>query len=450
MCGTLADLLLKKVIDGLTLNQITLIRAIIYLSIYTILRLSWQIFAPIRGRLQFVVFSKNAWKDRIKLFEYTAKHHSEFFINNFAGSIHNKINDAVNCSNQILREIMSFSSIIINALLILGIFCAKSVILAIYILFFLLIYALLYGMLMKDMKKISAENAEAHSILNGKMIDSLSSMWIVKMFSRESFEKLTLEKEVIHTMRKTYGLIKLENKMSILTFISFFIVVLGISIISLKLLFAKTITLGDFIFNINSTGTIMWDVHYLLQRFSSAVESYGKGQNALDTLIVSHIVENHTTNKINVTDGNIIVKNMSFQYKPTLPYVFKDFNLNIKSNQKVGIVGYSGAGKSTLVNLLLRFYDVTDGEIHIDDQNIKTGVTQESLRNNISYIAQDPTLFHRSIKDNILYGKLTASEDELIEVAKKSCCYDFIMSLENKFDTLVGERGVKLSGGQRQ
>jgi ATP-binding cassette subfamily B protein len=303
---------------------------------------------------------------------------------------------------------------------------------------------------MKDMKKISAENAEAHSILNGKMIDSLSSMWIVKMFSRESFEKLTLEKEVIHTMKKTYGLVKVENKISILTFISFFIIVLGISAISLKLLFAKTITLGDFIFNINSTGVIMWDVHYLLQRFSSAIESYGRGQNALNTLIVSHTIENYTTNKINVTDGNIIIKNMSFQYKSTSPTIFKDFNLNIKSNQKVGIVGYSGAGKSTLVNLLLRFYDVTDGEIHIDGQNIKTDVTQESLRNNISYIAQDPTLFHRSIKDNILYGKLTASEDELMEVAKKSCCYDFIMSLENKFDTLVGERGVKLSGGQRQ
>ena len=131
--------------------------------------------------------------------------------------------------------------------------------------------------------------------------------------------------------------------------------------------------------------------------------------------------------------------------------VFSNFNLTIEANQKVGIVGYSGAGKSTLINLLLRFFDIEEGNgsIEIDGQDIRN-ITQNSLRNNISYISQDPILFHRSIKENIIYGKQNATEEEIINATKMACCYDFIMSLENGFNTLVGERGVKLSGGQRQ
>ena len=142
---------------------------------------------------------------------------------------------------------------------------------------------------------------------------------------------------------------------------------------------------------------------------------------------------------------------MSFKYSENTQYVFKDFNLTVEPNQKVGLVGYSGAGKSTLVNLLMRFYDLEDGNgvIEIDGQDIRN-INQISLRKNISYIPQDPILFHRTIRENIAYGKLEATDEEIIEASKKARCFEFINSLENKFDTLVGERGVKLSGGQRQ
>ncbi|HSQ97761.1 MAG TPA: ATP-binding cassette domain-containing protein [Rickettsiales bacterium] len=131
--------------------------------------------------------------------------------------------------------------------------------------------------------------------------------------------------------------------------------------------------------------------------------------------------------------------------------VFDDFNLEIEPRTKVGLVGYSGSGKSTLINLLMRFFDIKDGNgaIEIDGQDIRD-VSQESLRQNISYIPQDPILFHRTIRENIAYGRPNATDEEIIEASKKACCYDFINDLENKYDTLVGERGVKLSGGQRQ
>jgi ATP-binding cassette subfamily B protein len=131
--------------------------------------------------------------------------------------------------------------------------------------------------------------------------------------------------------------------------------------------------------------------------------------------------------------------------------VFDNFNLEIEPRTKVGIVGYSGAGKSTLVNLLLRFFDIEEGNgsIEIDGYDIRD-ITQRSLRNNISYIPQDVTLFHRSIRENIIYGKPNATEEELIEASKKACCHKFIMQLKDNYNALVGERGTKLSGGQRQ
>lgn len=179
-------------------------------------------------------------------------------------------------------------------------------------------------------------------------------------------------------------------------------------------------------------------------------EQIGNMQQALDTLTQPLKIVNLSKNKLQVSNGEINIKNIYFKYKENLNYVFNNFSLTIPSNQKLGLVGYSGAGKTTLINLLLRFYDVNEGGIYIDNQNIKTDITQESLRNNISYIPQDPILFHRSIRDNIVYGKLNATEEEIIEATKKANCFEFINNLENKFDTLVGERGIKLSGGQRQ
>ena len=129
--------------------------------------------------------------------------------------------------------------------------------------------------------------------------------------------------------------------------------------------------------------------------------------------------------------------------------IFENFNLEIEPKTKVGLVGYSGAGKSTLLNLLMRFYDVENGAIEIDGQDIKN-VSQKSLRDNITFIPQEPMLFHRTIAENIKYGNPKATDEQMISASQDACCYDFIMELPDKFETLVGERGLKLSGGERQ
>ena len=151
---------------------------------------------------------------------------------------------------------------------------------------------------------------------------------------------------------------------------------------------------------------------------------------------------------LRLTQGKIVFKNVIFCYEKSSP-LFKNMNLTIESGQKVGLAGYSGAGKSSFVSLLLRLFDIQKGQILIDDQDIST-VTQKSLRELIAYIPQDPTLFHRSIYENIAYGKSNCSHEEVIEASKKAQAHEFIMKLPYQYNTYVGERGIKLSAGQRQ
>ncbi len=147
-------------------------------------------------------------------------------------------------------------------------------------------------------------------------------------------------------------------------------------------------------------------------------------------------------------DGIIEFKNISFGYNEGTE-VLNDFNFKIQKGEKIGLVGHSGSGKSTITKLLLRFINVDKGEILIDGQNV-ANISQDDLRSVISYVPQDPILFHRSIKENLAYSKPNASQEEVVAVAKKAHAHEFILNLKHGYDTLVGERGVKLSGGERQ
>jgi ATP-binding cassette subfamily B protein len=151
---------------------------------------------------------------------------------------------------------------------------------------------------------------------------------------------------------------------------------------------------------------------------------------------------------VSITRGSIEFRDVSFAYSPEQP-IFRQLNVTIPAGQRVGLVGYSGSGKSTFVSLILRLYDPQGGQILVDGRDIRS-LTQESLHSQLSLIPQDPNLFHRSLLDNIRYGRLGASDEEVVEAARKAHAHEFIMQIKDKYASLVGERGVKLSGGQRQ
>ncbi|MCB9965350.1 MAG: ABC transporter ATP-binding protein [Rhodospirillales bacterium] len=197
-------------------------------------------------------------------------------------------------------------------------------------------------------------------------------------------------------------------------------------------------------------GFNMWGFTFTLSGF---FEHLGQAQEGMETITKAyHVTDKENAPVLKVKQGVLECNSMQFRYGANM--IFDDFNLKIPAGQKVGLIGPSGAGKSSLVQLLLRLYDIEGGEILIDGQNI-ADVQQDSLRENIAVIPQSTDLLHRSLRENIGYGRLDATEDEIIAAAKRSHAHEFILNMEDKdgnkgYDAKVGERGVKLSGGQRQ
>ncbi len=187
----------------------------------------------------------------------------------------------------------------------------------------------------------------------------------------------------------------------------------------------------------------------LTQEFSQFSKLLGTVTQALRTTTMPHKMKDKPgALELVVNNGKIVFDKVQFYYKGAEP-LFNNSSITILPGQKIGLVGFSGSGKSTFVNLILRLFDVTEGRILVDDQDIKN-ITQDSLRESISMIPQDPSLFHRTLMENIRYGKLEASDEEVIEAAQRAHAHEFISKLPLGYDSLVGERGVKLSGGQRQ
>jgi ATP-binding cassette subfamily B protein len=227
-------------------------------------------------------------------------------------------------------------------------------------------------------------------------------------------------------------------------------IMMGFSAYFLVYLYGKgLVSIGDFalIFGLSmQLGHMTWYTMSFVDQFNQAV---GKCKQSLSALLIQpEITDQLDARDLRVEKGEISFDKVRFHYKGTEP-LFQNKSVIIAAGQKVGLVGYSGGGKTTFVNLILRLYDVTEGHILIDGQDIRD-VTQESLRASIALIPQDPSLFHRSLMDNIRYGRTNATDEDVIEAAKRAHAHEFINTLSQGYDALVGERGVKLSGGQRQ
>lgn len=190
----------------------------------------------------------------------------------------------------------------------------------------------------------------------------------------------------------------------------------------------------------------LWEVNGIMRNYHRIV---GDAEEMTSILRLDIDIVDKSDKKLTVTKGEIIIDNVEFTHRDNTEILFDKLSLDIRAGEKVGLVGRSGSGKTTLASLILRFSDLDGGSIKIDGQDISK-VTQKSLRRNIAYIPQEPLLFHRTLAENIAYGKPDASEKEIIEAAKKAHAMEFIDKLPAGLQTLVGERGVKLSGGQRQ
>ena len=211
----------------------------------------------------------------------------------------------------------------------------------------------------------------------------------------------------------------------------------------------QQVTIGDFALVLGLGMEVAHCTWYTMSQVDEFHQALGKCKQSLACLIVpQEIKDQKNAQDLQVTEGRIVFANVKFHYKGTEP-LFQNKCITIESGQKVGLVGYSGSGKTTFTSLILRLYGITDGSICIDGQDISS-VTQDSLHLNIGMIPQDPTLFHRSLMENIRYGKIDANDAEVVAAAKRAHAHEFIIKLPQGYASPVGERGVKLSGGQRQ
>ena len=304
------------------------------------------------------------------------------------------------------------------------------------------------------LRDASTLQADSRSKMTGRITDAYSNISSVKLFSHSKREK-TFAKDAMDEFLDTVHL-----QMRYVTGVESVNYVINMALV------ASTLGLGLYLWSNGSASAgvvatttalslrIIGLSHWIMWQIAAVFENMGVVQDGLNTLLKPVELKDQPDAKpMTVTAGEINFQNVRFAHSKDNP-IFDDLNLHIKAGEKVGIVGRSGAGKSTLVSLLLRFYDVNAGSISIDQQDIKT-VTQESLRSQIGMVTQDTALLHRSVRDNIAYGKPQASDEEVINAAKAAHAHKFIHSLTDSlgktgYETLVGERGVKLSGGQRQ
>lgn len=387
---------------------------------------------------------------RMTVLNYVTKHSYQYFSDQFAGSLVNKINDLARTIENI-RMIVCWN--IINTLAIsltaLAIMATINIVFVLIVSIWIIIQAIIVVYKSKAVNKMAAENAEHRSALSGIIVDILSNITSVKLFARQHFEQQYAYKSQEKEQRSNTKVILKINNFRWWLDIPYIIMNMFLFYFLVRFWQLNQISSGDFVFIYTSSGIIINLIWHLSWALPQLFGDIGTAKQALSLIAAPHgIADKPGAADIIVNKGKIEFKDVTFHYKKGTK-IFNNKNIVIKPGEKVGLVGYSGSGKSSFVNLILRFFDVESGGILIDDQDISK-VTQESLRQNISMIPQDTSLFHRSLLDNIKYGNPDATDTDVITASKTAHCHEFIAKLPEGYNTLVGERGIKLSGGQRQ
>lgn len=320
-----------------------------------------------------------------------------------------------------------------------------ALILIIYVVIYVTVATIIfYKTLHYDKKLADAENKQT-----GQLADSITNELSVKSYAREKFERIRFGRTTRRTHDATIGVAKVSFWRNLtLNFVG--VVAFAIILVLLVLShdwFGLSVAEIVFLFSLSNTlSSSLWMVNNILRNINRSI---GDASEMVGILDMPYIIDDKTDTRLVAEGQTVEFRHMNFQHNDQKQPLFEDFTLTIPSGKSVGLVGVSGSGKTTLTKLLLRFDDVTAGAILIGEKDIRD-VTQKSLRENIAYVPQESALFHRSVFENIAYGKMNATKEEVYRAAKLAYADEFINNLPEGYETKVGERGVKLSGGQRQ
>lgn len=448
--GPFNSLLIKKIvnlsIEERNISVLILPLSLIILNFIIFDNFTWRGIGYIRYKYAPLILNHIIGKTM----EYVLEKSYQYYQDNLTGKISKQITNLVDGIEKIIIDVASnflrgTSTLIAVFITIYFVNPLFFITMFIWIIFFVTVSVIMS----KKLSILSDIQASSESIVVGELVDSLSNHNNIRIFSQNSYEKSRMipffdKQREAYKNNYFYAFMMHSVQGGLIA------ILMGFSVFWLVDLYNKNlVTIGDFVLILGlsmETAHIMWWTMSIVDEFNRSI---GKCKQSLASLMEPlEIQDVEDATLLNCSKGEIVFNKVKFHYKGTNP-LFEDKSITIKAGQKVGLVGYSGSGKSTFVNLILRLYEINEGAIFIDNQDIKT-VTQESLRKNIAMIPQDPTLFHRSIMENIRYGRIDAKDIEVIEAARKAHADTFIHKLPDGYDSLVGERGVKLSGGQRQ
>lgn len=383
-------------------------------------------------------------------FEYLHKHSFSFFDTNFVGSLVKRVNRFYGAFQGLVdRFTWDFFPIVINIIMIIIVLSTRHVVLGVAIFVWVIIFAIISIIFSRHKLRYDTQRAELDSKTTAVLADTITNHANVKFFvgfGREKKNFSDVVDKLTYLRRFTWDLNSIFDSIQ---WIFMLALEIGLMYIAIGFWQDGTLSIGDFVLiqtYLNRIFEKMWGFGRVIR---DTYENLADAEEMTKIFLTPHeIIDSKTAKDLHVEHGEITFDNVTFVYHKTR-VIIKNLDLTIRAGQKIALVGSSGAGKSTMVKLLLRQHDVSGGSILIDGQKIAR-VTQTSLWHHISFVPQDPILFHRTLIENIRYGKPDTTDEEVMEAARLAHCHEFIMNFPDAYDTYVGERGVKLSGGERQ
>ncbi|HDT7014196.1 TPA: SAV1866 family putative multidrug efflux ABC transporter [Staphylococcus aureus] len=453
----LIPLLIKYAIDGVINNHaLTTDEKVHHLTIA--IGIALFIFVIVRPPIEFIrqylaqwTSNKILYDIRKKLYNHLQALSARFYANNQVGQVISRvINDVEQTKDFILTGLMNIWLDCITIIIALSIMFFLDVKLTLAALFIFPFYILTVYVFFGRLRKLTRERSQALAEVQGFLHERVQGISVVKSFAIEDNEAKKFDKKntnfltraLKHTRWNAYSFAAINTVTDIGP-----IIVIGVGA---YLAISGSITVGTLAAFVGYLELLFGPLRRLVASFTTLTQSFASMDRVFQLIDEDYDIKNGVgAQPIEIKQGRIDIDHVSFQYNDNEAPILKDINLSIEKGETVAFVGMSGGGKSTLINLIPRFYDVTSGQILIDGHNIKDFLTG-SLRNQIGLVQQDNILFSDTVKENILLGRPTATDEEVVEAAKMANAHDFIMNLPQGYDTEVGERGVKLSGGQKQ
>ncbi|HDD2911307.1 TPA: SAV1866 family putative multidrug efflux ABC transporter [Staphylococcus aureus] len=453
----LIPLLIKYAIDGVINNHaLTTDEKVHHLTIA--IGIALFIFVIVRPPIEFIrqylaqwTSNKILYDIRKKLYNHLQALSARFYANNQVGQVISRvINDVEQTKDFILTGLMNIWLDCITIIIALSIMFFLDVKLTLAALFIFPFYILTVYVFFGRLRKLTRERSQALAEVQGFLHERVQGISVVKSFAIEDNEAKNFDKKntnfltraLKHTRWNAYSFAAINTVTDIGP-----IIVIGVGA---YLAISGSITVGTLAAFVGYLELLFGPLRRLVASFTTLTQIFASMDRVFQLIDEDYDIKNGVgAQPIEIKQGRIDIDHVSFQYNDNEAPILKDINLSIEKGETVAFVGMSGGGKSTLINLIPRFYDVTSGQILIDGHNIKDFLTG-SLRNQIGLVQQDNILFSDTVKENILLGRPTATDEEVVEAAKMANAHDFIMNLPQGYDTEVGERGVKLSGGQKQ